>query len=287
MGRGMCTVDVASKRFYGWEVLLRRQRPFRCRFVTGRIRPSITHRDNAMIRASLPGLFAGMTLTFAAHAAAPLPAPSSEGFCIAVQQIMASTAMVGNNEIFTDMPAYRHSKPSVDPLNIYQVVTYRGQTPIMVSCKVKGAAHLRSAFGEDVAGEQFYCPDVAARLREQAVAELEQLGLSEAAAKAKEFVLVDNEPYTTGRSYLADFELSYVGDDGRIHINSPGLFQDYDSWVIWILPEKFEGQVYCHLATVNYIKALATGEMKSGTKIGTTDDAPVTPGAPLPSSETL
>ena len=35
--------------------------------------------------------------------------------------------MVGDNEVFTDMPAYRASKPSVNPHNIYQVVTYKGE----------------------------------------------------------------------------------------------------------------------------------------------------------------
>ena len=33
----------------------------------------------------------------------------------------------------------------------YQVVTYDGQMPIMVSCKIKGAAHIRSAYGADAA----------------------------------------------------------------------------------------------------------------------------------------
>jgi hypothetical protein len=43
------------------------------------------------------------------------------------------------------------------------------------------------------------------------------------------------------------------------------------------LPEKFEGQTYCHLATVAYVKALATGEIEPGTKMTTADDAPVQP----------
>lgn len=230
-----------------------------------------------MSRLPLLGLVAGIQFSLGALAATPLPAPTSEGFCIAVQQIMANTKMVGNNTIFSDMPAYRASKPSVDPLNIYQVVTYRGTTPIAVSCKVKGSAHLRSAYGEDAAGEQLTCPAITRRVKEQAVAELEQQGLADAAAKANSFVVDDNEPYATGRSYLTEFPLSFVGDDGAVHINSPGLFHDYDSWTTWILPDRVVGQVYCHLATIDYLKALATGEMEPGTLIVATDDAPVTP----------
>ncbi len=83
----------------------------------------------------------------------------------------------------------------------------------------------------------------------------------------------------TGRSYLEDFQLSYVGDDGAVHFNSPGLYQDYDAWYTFILPEILQGQSYCHLPTVDYVKALATGELEPGTPITTADDAPVTPSA--------
>lgn len=208
---------------------------------------------------------------------ATFPEPVDPDFCQAVQQFMSNTAMESDNTLFTDMPEYRHSKPLVDPLQTYQVVSYAGATPIMVSCKIKGAAHIRSAYGEDAAGEQLFCPDVVQVLRTQAVAGLKLAGLTEAAAKAGAMVIDNNEPFMTGRDYLADFELSYVGPDGSVHIQSPGLFHDYDGWSTWILPEKFEGQAYCHLATPAYISALATGRMEPGTRMTTADDAPVTP----------
>ena len=211
--------------------------------------------------------------------AAALPEPTSPEFCTAVQLLTADTERTGTTEVFTDMPAYRASKPMVDPHTTFQVVTYRGQTPIMVSCKVKGSAHLRSAYGDDAAGEQTFCPSITRLVQAQAVAELQAAGDEQAAARAAAFVIEENEPYITGREYLSDFELSFKGDDGAIHINSPGLFQDYDSWVTIILPERVEGQVYCHLASVPYLKALATGTMEPGTLITTVDDAPVTPQA--------
>ena len=61
------------------------------------------------------------------------------------------------------MPAYRASKPMVDPLTNYQVVSYRGSLPVVVSCKVKGSAHLRAAYGDDAAGEQLFCPELTRR----------------------------------------------------------------------------------------------------------------------------
>ena len=206
-----------------------------------------------------------------------LPDPTDANFCQAVQQYMSSTTMESDNTVFTDMPEYRHSKPMVDPLQTYQVVSYAGQLPVMVSCKIKGAAHIRSAYGEDAAGEQKFCPDVAAVLQAQTVAGLKQAGQAEAAAKVAELMLDDNEPFMTGRDYLADFELSYVGEEGAVHLQSPGLFHDYDSWTTWILPENFEGQAYCHLATPAYMTALATGEQEPGIVMTTADDAPVVP----------
>jgi len=206
-----------------------------------------------------------------------LPDPTDANFCQAVQQYMSSTAMESDNTVFTDMPEYRHSKPMVDPLQTYQVVSYAGQLPVMVSCKIKGAAQIRSAYGEDAAGEQQFCPDVAAVLQAQTVAGLKQAGQTEVAAKVAELVLDENEPFMTGRDYLADFELSYVGEEGAVHLQSPGLFHDYDSWTTWILPEKFEGQAYCHLATPAYMTARATGEQEPGIVMTTADDAPVVP----------
>jgi hypothetical protein len=206
-----------------------------------------------------------------------LPDPASGDYCMAVQQVLASTSLTGLNTVFTDMPSYRHSKPAADPHRIYQVVTYAGARPIVVSCKTKTAAHLRAVYGPEAAGTQYFCPDLVGRVQAQAVAELAASGQPEAAARAAAFLVDNNEPYTTGQAYLADFALSSRADDGTVHLNSPGLFQDYDSWITRFLPWQVQGQSYCHLATVDYIKALATGEMEPGTVITSDDDAPVTP----------
>ncbi len=229
----------------------------------------------------IPSLVASLAIVAAISPAGAqtttLPDPPTEEFCMVVQQVLANTERTGANTVFTNMPAYRRSKPKVDYHLIYQVVTYKGNMPIMVSCKIKGSAHLRDAYGDDAAGEQLFCPTITRMAQAQAVAELEAAGDSAAADKARAFVVNDNEPYTTGQSYLSDFELSYLAEDGTIHLNSPGLFQDYDSWVTLILPERFEGQVYCHIATPDYLKALATGAMEPGTLMTTVDDAPVRP----------
>ena len=206
-----------------------------------------------------------------------LPPSASADFCAAVQQRLATTHLKGANTVFSDMPSFRHSKPLVKPFTIFQVVTYAAERPIMVSCKMKSAAHLRAAYGSLAAGEQRFCPDITRLVRAQAVAVLRQTN-KWAAEQAASFVIDENEPYIAGRSYLAEFLLSYRSPDGRVHLSSPGLFQDYDSWITPLLPKLFQGQSYCHLATLEYVMALATGVMQPGTVVTTADDAPVTPG---------
>ena len=212
-----------------------------------------------------------------ASIAADFPEPTDPNFCQVIQQYMSTTELVSDNTLFTDMGEYRASKPMVKPLQTFQIVQYAGQVPIMVSCKVKGAAHIRFAHGDDAAGEQRFCPAVVREFQRAAVEELRAAGEIEAADKAAAIVVDDIEPYITGQNYLSEFQLSHVDEAGATHISAPGLFHDYDSWTRWILPERFEGQVYCHLATPAYIKALATGTMEPGILMTATDEAPVTP----------
>jgi hypothetical protein len=225
-------------------------------------------------------LTGAMALSSPALAAEGWPPPTSAEFCVAAQKFLATTSMQGGNTVFSDMASFRHSKPFVKPLRIYQVVTYRAARPIVVSCKVKTAAHLRAAYGEKAAGRQQFCPALARRLQAQAVAELRLANQPAAAAKAAAFVVDEQEPYITGRAFLADFRPSYRADDGALHISSPGLYQNYDSWITRFLPEQVQGQAYCHLPTVEYLKGLATGEMAPGTIVTTADDAPVRPQPP-------
>lgn len=206
-----------------------------------------------------------------------LPDPTSGEFCQVAQQVLASTDMRGKITVFDNMPDYRASKPAPSPLLIYQVVTYDDKRPVAVSCKVKAADHLRSVYGEEVAGEQKTCSAMTELALQQAISELDAENPPEVTARARAFVVDDNEPFMTGQSYLQSFELSYLDPEGNVHLQSPGLQTNWDDWLIWILPDRLRGQTYCHIPTVSYIKALATGALEPGTMITTADDAPTVP----------
>ncbi len=234
-----------------------------------------------------PTFIRSCTATFTALAAllaapvyaAPddLPDPTSGAYCQLAQRTLANTAMEGNITVFDNMPEYRSSKPAPEPLQIYQVVTYDETRPIAVSCKVKAADHLRAVYGEEAAGEQQICSVMTNMALAQTIRELEAEGSAGAAAAARAFIIDDNEPYLTGQSYLTEFELSYLDENGKVHIQSPGLQTNWENLLVWILPDRLRGQTYCHLATVPYMKALATGEIEPGTLITTEDDAPTKP----------
>jgi hypothetical protein len=219
-------------------------------------------------------IFAVLTTSSLLAIEQSLPASTSPQFCINVQQKLASTELVGENTIFDDMPSYRHSKPAAQPLKIYQVVTYSDRTPIVVSCKMKTAAHLRETYGTNAAGQQHFCPDIALMLQKQAIDELKADGQADAAQRLTAFVIDRDEPFISGQAYLKDFRTMYRGEDGAVHVSSPGLYQNAESWYTPLLPAILKGQSYCHLATVESLKAVASGAMAPGTTITTNDDAP-------------
>jgi len=205
-----------------------------------------------------------------------MPDVTSTEFCQKAQQLLANTSMVSTNEIFDNMPAYRASKPSVDPLLTYQVVTYEGATPIVVSCKVKAVDHIQLTYGEDKAGPQDGCPKIATMLKDQAVAELLAEGNPGAAEIVKGFEIATTESVLMGSDYLADFQ-PVTEANGKTTVHSPGLQVDWDTWWSYVMPDRFLGQTYCHLATPAYLKAIATGDLQPGILVTTVDEAPTVP----------
>jgi pimeloyl-ACP methyl ester carboxylesterase len=205
------------------------------------------------------------------------PSPDSDQFCVTMQHRMAGTLLTGANTLFTDMAAYRSSKPGIRPFKIYQIVTYDGTTPVRVSCKMKTAAHLRNEYGAEAATQQQSCAAMARSLQAEAVSRLRAANLHDAAKRAAQLIIDETEAYATGSAYLASYALSERDAAGRIRLSVPGLFQDYDRWFTPLLPKIVQGQSYCHVPTSEYLIALAKGEVQPGMIVTTGSDASVTP----------
>lgn len=117
-----------------------------------------------------------------------------------MQQRMAGTRLTGRNRVFDDMAEFRHSKPRVQPLEIFQVVTYVGTDPVRVSCKLKTAAHIRAVYGDAAAGAQRSCPDITRVLQAEAVGRLRGANQAEAATRAAQFIVDADDPRPAPRT---------------------------------------------------------------------------------------
>ena len=198
--------------------------------------------------------------------AATLPDTTTDTFCTAVQEILAETAVPSKLTVYSDMAAFRQSKPTPRPLTISQVVTLDQQgLPKMVSCKVKSADHIRAEYGKAAAGEQRYCREITAMVHAKIVAKLETEA-PELAATVRGYVIEPDEPHTTGRMYLSAFPLAFADNEGNLHINTQSLQVDWDDWRFYIMPNVLRGQTYCHLITPEYLEALARGQAQPDPK---------------------
>ena len=194
---------------------------------------------------------------------ATLPEAVSGNFCRQVQKRLAGTTLASRNTVHEDLETFRKSRPVAEPLQIFQHTTIVRGLPLVVSCKVKSADNLQAVYGAQAAGPQAFCSGITRQLVAQAEQQLLTAGEAEAAAKLRQFVIDDDEPYMTGSSYLSDYAPIYRHADGRLHIASPGLHINWESWWRYIMPDQLLGQSYCHLVTVNYLKAVARGDLAS------------------------
>lgn len=193
-----------------------------------------------------------------------LPDVSDPGFCQALLEFLDGTTLVSENIVYDTVQGYVESKTSIRPLTSHQYTTVRAGMPVAISCKIKGSKYLNVEYGQGSAAEQRFCPAATAVIVNTVANALDAAGNGEAAARARAFVLDNNEPVFAGPNYLAAFELSYTDEAGDIHLASPGLFHDYDHWSTAILPDDFIGPVYCHLPSHEYVTALATGAEQPG-----------------------
>jgi len=198
--------------------------------------------------------------------AATLPDTTTDTFCAAVQEILAETNIPSELTVYSNMAAFRQSKPTPRPLTISQVVTLDKQSrPKMVSCKVKSADHIRAEYGKAAAGKQRYCREITVMVRAKVMAKLEAEDPGLAAA-VRGYVIEPDEPYTTGRMYLSPFPLAFEDNDGNLHINTQSLQVDWDNWRFYIMPNVLRGQTYCHLITPEYLEALARDQAQPDPK---------------------
>ncbi|MFO1427953.1 MAG: hypothetical protein U1F11_13475 [Steroidobacteraceae bacterium] len=208
-------------------------------------------------------------LAIAACAGTP-PAPRVQGprlddagtFCAAVQQLIVGTRLEAHNVIHPEFQAFVLSKPVARPLETEQFTAIRAGTdrPYMINCKMKTADHLQAEYGAAAAGEDIGCSGVHRRLLADALASLSRAERRRARFDGGRAVSFEPDAVTTqGDVFVADYDVAWTGADGRLHLLSKAMRNEWLDPRYVNAPVKFRGTRYCRLAAPAYLRDLLTG----------------------------
>ena len=196
----------------------------------------------------------------APHASFDLPQ-----ICSTAQAITSGSAVVPEVVIHSEYDAFVKSKPVARPLQLEQYVWYADaahQQPRMVSCKMKTADHFKAEYGADAAGSEASCAAINERILQSVLAHMSRSARQHLRFNAARDVLFDADFVTNdGPIWLAPFAMIYADPQGRLHLKSKGMQNDWLDPRYLTAPVKFRGTRYCHLVAPQYLARVLTGEV--------------------------
>jgi len=203
-----------------------------------------------------------------ASAEAAFASSQNPDFCRIAQTKISNTKLAIENIVYKDFEAFKLSKPVGKPLTTAQFVVMSkhpktgAEFPEQISCKMKTADSIIKYNGEGTAGIDGDCKTIQQEIIETALANLsaedKQLALKNHAGSIK---AVDDEVVWVGPRWLNPWPWPSASqtEAGKVAITSKALFV-LDSALI-PMPDRFKGTHYCHLATPEYVRLLAIGEI--------------------------
>jgi hypothetical protein len=211
------------------------------------------------------------------------------GFCLEAQRVVVKTAIVPALELHTDFDAYVKSKTAIEPLTIHQFnwpapTGAPADMTAMVSCKLKSADHLNTAFGPNSAGPMGSCQEFN-RLNYQRLRAALGSTAEAVVFDAKEDIRNAANPGMTGPDWLAPYTMAYRDDAGVLHVRSKGFRVDWLDPAVASLPGRFRGVQYCHFIAPDYLKALLQGQAQPGAIFGRDVSAMAPPNAGVPGAQ--
>ena len=220
----------------------------------------------ALLAACLAALLAGCTARATAPDAAAPPLPRGtaelEGFCQRAQALIVGTQVASTAVVHDDYDTFVKSKPVARPLQVQQYhwpAPPEGGPVRMLSCKMKTADHLVSEFGSGAAGDDAGCAAVNRDTLQRVVA-----GMTAAERRRLRFdpasVVHDAEERTTnGPVWLEPHAVAYVAADGRLHLRTRAMRNDWLDPRYRDAPPQFKGTRYCHFVAPDYLHQLLLG----------------------------
>jgi hypothetical protein len=220
-----------------------------------------------LLTAVLAAMLTGCTTPAPAPrtAAPPLPAGKAalEGFCARAQSLIVGTQVPSTAVVHDDYDTFVKSKPVVRPLQVQQYhwpAPPDGSPARMISCKMKTADHIVAEYGEATAGADAGCAAVNRDTLQRVVA-----GMTAAERRRLRFdadtVVHDAEERTTnGPIWLEPHAVAYVGADGRLHLRTKAMRNDWLDPRYRDAPPQFKGTRYCHFVAPDHLRRLLLGE---------------------------
>jgi len=197
---------------------------------------------------------------------APLSPPpvTDAAFCREAQRAIVGTALAADNEVVTVLDAFVKSKPVARPLQTRQFVHGEDgapDRPRMVSCKMKTADHLVVEYGADAAGADIGCSGVNRLTLQGVLASMAPAEQRRLRFKPQQVVFDEDIVTTQGQVWVAPFPMARIGDDGRLHIQSLTMRNDWLDPRYASAPPQFKGTRYCHLIAPEHLARLLRGEV--------------------------
>ena len=185
-------------------------------------------------------------------------------FCITAQRLIAGTAMTAQLEAHQDYDSFVKSKAFDKPLTVqwFESNALAGDEQLnkTLSCKMRTAERINNSYqaaGQDpVAVADSSCAAVHEAMLGRVLGDIAGQPL----ALQAENVIVDEEDMTfMGPMWLSPwpFEPAYTDAEGNLHLASRSLYVPFAWWIP--MPDRFQGNYYCHLISPAYLRALMLG----------------------------
>lgn len=183
-------------------------------------------------------------------------------FCSSAQQFVAGTQLDVDNTVHTDYQAFVESKPTTEPLESQQFVTYTEipgdskSIPQLISCKLKTKDLIREVYGDVTVGKEKSCRDIHQFLVENVRRRLGKKSMYSVVIFDANDNAYMGPQWLKPWPYVPAYQIA-----GELHLRAKSMYIPF-AWYI-PMPAKYKGTHYCHLASEAYIEALLRGQLSA------------------------
>jgi hypothetical protein len=200
--------------------------------------------------------------------------PSIPEYCRVAQQVVTRTMQPVDVRMHDSFDGFVKSKAiipdvpgAIPEIQQFQWLDSHGVI-VGVSCKLKSADHLNLVYGDGTAGPDGLCQDMNRRVYQLLNGSARNLRYTTVIFDENESVTNAEQPGMTGPDWLKPYEVTYVDDDGRLHVRAKGFRVDFTDPQFARAPARFRGIHYCHFIAPDHLLGVMTGSAEPGVVIG-------------------